>query len=162
MVIGAISERRARAQLLSDTRERGPKGQAGFTLMELLLVLVIVGLLAAVVGPTLYQRITPAKETAARMQIENFAAGLDNFLVDIGRYPATQEGLKALRAKPDGSEKWNGPYLKKEIPNDPWDNAYVYRSPGRSGGYEIVSFGADGREGGEGENADIESWKTAK
>lgn len=135
---------------------------AGFTLMELLMVLVIVGLLAAVVGPTLYQRIKPAKETAVREQIENFGTALDSFMVDMGRYPTTQEGLKVLRAKPDGSEKWNGPYLKKEIPNDPWNNPYVYRAPGRSGGYEIVSFGADGREGGEGENADINSWETAK
>jgi general secretion pathway protein G len=136
--------------------------RAGFTLMELLMVLVIVGLLAAVVGPTLYQRIKPAKETAVREQIENFGTALDGFMVDMGRYPTTQEGLKVLRTKPDGSEKWNGPYLKKEIPNDPWNNPYAYRSPGRSGGYEIVSFGADGREGGEGENADITSWEAPK
>ena len=136
--------------------------QVGFTLMELLLVLVIVGLLAAVVGPTLYQRINPAKETAAREQIENFGTALDNFMMDMQRYPSTQEGLKALRTKPDGAEKWNGPYLKKEIPNDPWGNPYIYRAPGRSGGYEIVSFGADGREGGEGDNADVTSWDSAK
>lgn len=138
------------------------KRQTGFTLMELLLVLVIVGLLAAVVGPTMYQRIKPAKETAVREQIENFGTALDIFLVDMGRYPTTQEGLKVLRAKPDGSEKWNGPYLKKEIPNDPWGNPYVYRAPGRSGGYEIISYSEDGREGGEGDNADINSWETAK
>ena len=136
--------------------------QHGFTLMELLLVLVIVGLLAAVVGPTLYQRIKPAQETAVRAQIENFATALDNFMVDVGRYPSTQEGLKALRAKPDSAAKWNGPYLKKELPNDTWGNAYLYRAPGRSGGYEIISFGADGREGGEGDNADINSWETQK
>lgn len=138
------------------------KRLAGFTLMELLLVLVIVGLLAAVVGPTLYQRIAPAKQTAAREQIENFGTALDNFVTDVGHYPSTQEGLNALRVKPDGAEKWNGPYLKKEIPTDPWGNAFVYRAPGRSGGYEIVSFGADGREGGEGENADINSWEAGK
>lgn len=132
----------------------------GFTLMELLLVLVIVGLLAALVGPTLYQRIKPAKEAAARMQIENFGVALDSFLVDMGRYPSTQEGLAALRAKPTGApDAWNGPYLKKELPPDPWGHPYVYRAPGRSGGYEIVSYGADGREGGEGENADITSWQ---
>jgi len=138
------------------------KGQKGFTLMELLMVLVIVGLLAAVVGPSLYQRIKPAKETAVREQIENFGTALDSFLVDMGRYPTMQEGLKVLRVKPDGSEKWNGPYLKKDIPNDPWGTPYTYRAPGRSGGYEIVSFSADGREGGEGENADINSWESAK
>lgn len=136
--------------------------QSGFTLMELLLVLVIVGLLAAVVGPTLYQRIKPAKETAARMQIENFATALDNFMVDMGRYPTMQEGLAALRTQPGNLEKWKGPYLKKEMPNDPWGTPYAYRAPGRSGGYEIVSYGADGREGGEGENADINSWENAK
>lgn len=136
--------------------------EGGFTLMELLLVLVIIGLLAAVVGPTLYQRINPAKETATREQIESFATALDNFMVDMGRYPTTQEGLEALRAKPDGSEKWNGPYLKKDIPNDSWGNPYIYRAPGRSGGYEIVSLGADGRAGGEHENADINSWETQK
>lgn len=135
---------------------------AGFTLMELLLVLVIIGLLAALVGPTLYQRIKPAKESASRAQIENFATALDSFYIDVGRYPSTQEGLKALRDKPEAAAKWNGPYLKKDIPLDPWGSAYVYRSPGRNGGYEISSYAADGREGGEGENADINSWEAAK
>lgn len=139
------------------------RGQCGFTLMELLLVLVIVGLLAAVVGPTLYQRIQPAKETAARLQMENFAVALDSFLIDVGRYPNTQEGLAALRTKPTGgADKWNGPYLKKDLSSDPWGHAYAYRAPGRSGGYEIISYGADGREGGEGENADVTSWQVAK
>lgn len=136
--------------------------QKGFTLMELLLVLVIIGLLAALVGPTLYQRIKPAKEAVARAQIEHFATALDGFLLDVGRYPATVEGLKALREKPDGAGKWNGPYLKKEVPSDPWGGSYVYRAPGRNGGYEIVSYGADGKEGGEGDNADIQSWEAAK
>jgi general secretion pathway protein G len=134
----------------------------GFTLMELLIVLVIIGLLAALVGPTLYQRIKPAKQSAARAQIENFATALDNFYIDSGRYPTTQEGLKVLRTKPEGLEKWNGPYLKKEIPADPWGNPYIYRAPGRSGGYEIISYGADGREGGEGEDQDINSWDSGK
>jgi len=134
--------------------------QRGFTLIELLVVLVIIGLLAALVGPSLYQRISPAKESAARAQIENFATALDGFLVDVGRYPSTQEGLNALRVKPESADKWKGPYLKKEIPLDPWGQAYVYRAPGRSGGYEIVSYGADGREGGDGDNADIASWQS--
>lgn len=132
--------------------------EIGFTLMELLIVLVIIGLLAALVGPTLYQRIKPAKQSVARAQIHNFMTALDSFFVDVGRYPTNQEGLQILRARPEGSEKWQGPYLKKEIPKDPWNNAYVYRSPGRTGGYEIVSYGADGREGGEGEDVDITSW----
>lgn len=135
---------------------------SGFTLMELLLVLVILGLLAALVGPTLYQRIKPAKQSAARAQVENFMTALDGFFIDVGRYPSTQEGLKALRIKPEGTEKWVGPYLKKDVPADPWGNAYIYRTPGRNGGYEIISYGADGRDGGEGENQDINSWETPK
>jgi len=127
--------------------------------MELLLVLVIIGLLAALVGPTIYQRIRPAKQSAAKAQIENFAGALDSYFVDTGTYPTTQEGIAALRSKPDSAPNWNGPYLKKEIPKDPWGTAYVYRAPGRNGGYEIVSYGADGREGGEGDNADINSWE---
>ena len=158
--MGYEMQHKARSIRMRDCRRLAKRN--GFTLMELLLVLVIVGLLAAVVGPTLYQRIKPAKETAVRAQIENFATALDNFMVDMGRFPSTQEGLKALRAKPDGSEKWNGPYLKKDIPNDPWGKSYLYRAPGRSGGYEIVSLGADGREGGEDENADINSWEAQK
>jgi general secretion pathway protein G len=127
--------------------------------MELLLVLVIIGLLAALVGPTIYQRIRPAKQSAAKAQIENFASALDSYYVDMGAYPTTQEGVAALRTRPDAAQNWNGPYLKKEIPKDPWGTAYVYRAPGRNGGYEIVSLGADGREGGEGDNADINSWE---
>lgn len=145
-------------QTMTTTRQR----YTGFTLMELLIVLVIIGLLAALVGPTVYQRIKPAKQSAARAQIENFMTGLDNFYIDVNRYPTAQEGLKILRIKPDGTDRWKGPYLKKEIPEDPWGNAYIYRSPGRNDGYEIISYGADGREGGEGDNQDINSWETAK
>jgi general secretion pathway protein G len=134
----------------------------GFTLMELLLVLVIIGMLAALVGPTLYQRIKPAKQSATRAQIANFSTALDAFYFDMERYPTTQEGLGALRTRPEGGEGWNGPYLKKEIPGDAWGHAYVYRAPGRSGGYEIQSYGADGREGGDADNADINSWESAK
>lgn len=140
--------------------ERGREG--GFTMMELLVVLVIVGLLAALVGPTLYQRIKPAKQSAARAQIENFMTALDSFFIDVNRYPSTREGLKALRTQPEGAGNWRGPYLKKELPRDPWGNPYQYRSPGRNGGYEIVSYGADGKEGGEDENGDIRSWESAR
>ncbi|MFP4610490.1 MAG: type II secretion system major pseudopilin GspG [Thiohalophilus sp.] len=136
------------------------KHQRGFSLMELLIVMVILGLIAASVGPTLYKRIGPAKQTAARDQIQSFTTALDNFFIDVGRYPTTQEGLEVLRKKPEGNDKWDGPYLKKEIPGDPWGNDYIYRAPGRSGGYEITSYGADGAEGGEGENRDINSWES--
>jgi general secretion pathway protein G len=137
---------------------RDRKNEAGFTLMELLVVLVIIGLLAAFVGPILYQRISPAKATAARSQIEAFMTALDNYLIDNGRYPTTEQGLQALRQDP-GSPGWLGPYLAKEIPADPWGNVYVYRAPGRNGGFEIVSYGADGLEGGSDNAADIESWR---
>jgi general secretion pathway protein G len=130
----------------------------GFTMMELLVVLVIVGLLAALVGPTLYKRINPAKQSVAQAQIENFMAALDAFFIDNGEFPTEQQGLLALREKPAGVNTWHGPYLKKVIPKDPWGNPYVYRSPGRNGGYEIIALGKDGSEGGEGGGQDIVSW----
>lgn len=130
----------------------------GFTMMELLIVLVIIGLLASLVGPSLYQRITSAKHTTAKAQIENLTVALDSLFIDISRYPTTQEGLALLRVSPDNLAGWNGPYLKKSLPLDPWGRDYIYRSPGRSGGYEIASYGKDGREGGDGENEDVTSW----
>jgi general secretion pathway protein G len=134
----------------------------GFTLTELLVVLVIIGLLAALVGPVLYQRINPAKQSVARAQIENFMTALDSYFLDTGKFPTPQQGLAALRVRQEGDAKWNGPYLKKDIPADPWGNPFVYRTPGRNGGYEIISNGADGKEGGEGDNADINSWESKK
>lgn len=134
----------------------------GFTLTELLIVLVILGLLAALVGPVLYQRINPAKQSVARAQIENFMSALDSYFLDVGSFPTSQQSLAALRIRPEGVAKWNGPYLKKEVPTDPWGNPFVYRSPGRNGGYEIVALGADGKEGGENDNADINSWEAQK
>ena len=131
----------------------------GFTLIELLIVLVIIGLLAALVGPTLYQRLKPAKQSVAKAQIENFMTALDSYFIDVGSYPSTQEGLLALRNKPQSANNWRGPYLKKELPNDPWGKAYTYRAPGRNGGYEILSYGADGKEGGEDDNKDVTSWE---
>lgn len=126
--------------------------------MELLIVLVIVGLLAALVGPTLYKRINPAKSSVASAQIENFMSALDAYFVDNGNFPTEQEGLAALRKQPSNLLTWNGPYLKKEIPLDPWGVPYIYRVPGRNGGYEIVSYGADKAEGGTGDGADVVSW----
>ena len=141
------------------TGETKPQGrEAGFTLMELLVVLVIVSLLAAFVGPLLYQRISPAKQTVASSQMESFMTALDTYLIDVGRFPTTEQGLFALRENP-GETAWNGPYLRKDIPLDPWGNEYVYKSPGRNGGYEILSLGSDGIEGGTDDAADIESWR---
>lgn len=137
-----------------------PSSSKGFTLTELLVVLVIIGLLAALVGPVLYQRINPAKQSVARAQIENFMSALDSYFLDTGKFPTPQQGLAALRVRQEGDAKWNGPYLKKDIPADPWGNPFVFRTPGRNGGYEIISFGADGKEGGEGDNADINSWES--
>ncbi|MDP3047827.1 MAG: type II secretion system major pseudopilin GspG [Thermodesulfovibrionales bacterium] len=131
----------------------------GLTLIELMVVIVILGLLAALVAPKMFGRIGEAKQKAAKAQIELFGTALDSFRLDVGKYPATSEGLQALRVSPSGVENWNGPYLPKEIPLDPWGHAYNYRSPGEHGEYDLYSFGADKVSGGEGENQDIVSWK---
>ena len=136
----------------------------GFTLIELLVVIVVLGVLATLVAPNVFQHVGTAKEAAARSQIELFVAALDAYRLDNGRYPTTEQGLEALRREPLSEPRprnWRGPYLRKEIPLDPWDNPYVYRSPGIASGmgFDLLSYGADGREGGEGENADITSWQ---
>lgn len=127
----------------------------GFTLLELLVVIVIIGLLAAYVGPKYFSQLSKSEVTVAKAQIEAFEKALDTFRLDVGRYPTTEEGLTALLTKPASSAKWNGPYLKKEIPQDPWGHAYIYRSPGSKGDFEITSYGKDGQPGGSGDNADI-------
>ena len=136
----------------------------GFTLIELLVVIVVLGVLATLVAPNVFQHVGTAKEAAARSQIELFVAALDAYRLDNGRYPTTEQGLEALRREPLSEPRprnWRGPYLRKEIPLDPWGNPYVYRSPGIASGmgFDLLSYGADGREGGEGENADITSWQ---
>jgi general secretion pathway protein G len=133
--------------------------QAGFTLIEIMVVMVIIGLLMALVGPNLIGRSEKAKSQAAAMQIERLGTVLDTFRLDIGRYPTTQEGLQALVTRPSGLEHWDGPYLNKAVPKDPWDRPYVYRSPGEGGRpYDIYSLGADGAPGGQDQNRDITSW----
>ena len=131
----------------------------GFTLMELLVVIIIIGILAALVGPKFFGRVDEAKQKAAKAQIELFGTALDALRLDTGRYPTTEEGLKALREKPAGLDNWKGPYLPKEIPLDPWGSAYIYKSPGDHGEFDIISYGKDKAEGGEGENQDIVNWK---
>jgi general secretion pathway protein G len=131
----------------------------GFTLIEILVVIIIIGMLAALVGPRLFGKVSVAKQKAAKAQIELFGTALDTFRLDIGKYPTTEEGLKALREKPSGAEGWQGPYLPKELPLDPWGRPYIYKSPGEHYEYDLISYGLDGVEGGEGENQDIVSWK---
>ena len=140
-------------------RESVRRRERGFTFFEILVVITIIGLLAALVGPKLWDKISKGKQVAAKGQIELFGTALDAFRLDIGRYPATEEGLKALREKPSGADNWTGPYLPKEIPLDPWKNAYVYKSPGEHGDYDLISYGADKVEGGEGESQDVVNWK---
>lgn len=130
----------------------------GFTLLELLVVIVIIGLLAAYVGPKYFSQLGKSEVTIAKAQIEAFEKSLDTYRLDVGRYPTTEEGMAALMtAPPTAGVKWNGPYLKKSVPQDPWGQPYQYRSPGAKGEYEIVSLGRDGQPGGTGDNADISS-----
>ncbi len=130
----------------------------GFTLLELLVVMVIIGLLAGYVGPKLFGQIGKSEVKVARAQIEGLAKSLDQYRIDIGRYPSTQQGLAALVAKPGDEPRWAGPYLAKNVPMDPWGNAYRYVSPGEHGDYDLLSYGHDGRPGGSGEDADLTSW----
>jgi general secretion pathway protein G len=140
-------------------RHGAKRKQRGFTLFEILVVITILGLLAALVGPRLFGKVSGAKQKATKAQIELFGTALDTFRLDVGRYPTVEEGLKALREKPSGVEGWQGPYLPKEIPVDPWNRPYVYKCPGEHGDYDLLSYGLDGTEGGDGENQDIVSWK---
>ncbi|HEY5801337.1 MAG TPA: type II secretion system major pseudopilin GspG, partial [Burkholderiaceae bacterium] len=127
----------------------------GFTLLELLVVVVIIGLLAAYVGPKYFAQLGKSEVTVAKAQIEAFEKALDTYRLDVGRYPTTEEGLNALLAKPATAATWNGPYLKKAIPMDPWGHGYQYKAPGSKGEFEIVSLGKDGQPGGTADGADI-------
>ncbi|MFZ6748832.1 type II secretion system major pseudopilin GspG [Undibacterium sp. Ren11W] len=128
----------------------------GFTLLELLVVIVIIGLLAAYVGPKYFSQLGKSEVTIAKAQIEAFEKSLDTYRLDLGHYPNSEEGLSVLLTAPAANaEKWNGPYLKKAVPPDPWGHPYIYRSPGTKSEFEIVSYGRDGQPGGSGEDADI-------
>jgi general secretion pathway protein G len=134
------------------------RDERGFTLIELLVVIIVLGLLVGLVGPRLFGRVGQSKTAAARAQIELLGAALDQYRLDVGGYPNGQQGLDSLVKNPN-VPNWNGPYLKRAAPKDPWGNPYKYRCcPGQNGEYDLWSEGADGAPGGEGENADVVSW----
>jgi general secretion pathway protein G len=139
------------------------KSQRGITLIEMLVVVVIIGLFVSLVGVNMFKKAGEAKRTAARANISTFMQALGLYKLDIGTYPATEQGLQALRVKPEDSAQWAGPYLKSDVPLDPWGHPYLYKYPGDHGDDpDVISLGADGQPGGEGENADILSWSNAK
>jgi general secretion pathway protein G len=129
--------------------------QSGFTLLELLVVMVIIGLLAGYVGPRYFAQIGKSEAKAAMAQIDGFEKAVEQFRLDVGRYPTNEEGLMVLYVKAANEPRWQGPYLKKAPPLDPWNRPYIYRTPGTNGDFEITSLGKDGAPGGEGENADL-------
>ena len=131
----------------------------GITLIELVVVMVIIALFATLVGQRVFRNVDKARQTAAREQIATFESTLDLFRLDVGRYPTTEEGLHALQVKPANVEGWDGPYLKQDVPLDPWQHPYAYRCPGQHGDLDLMSFGLDGQEGGEGNNSDVVNWK---
>jgi general secretion pathway protein G len=152
------------AQISSRTRRahadrRGDQG--GFTLVEMLVVITIIGLIMGLIGPRVLNYLSESKVKTARIQIQSFSSALDLFYLDAGRYPSTAEGLTALVRPTGGAAGWSGPYLKGgSVPNDPWNNPYVYRSPGQHGPYDIISYGSDGQEGGTDLAADITATTT--
>ena len=141
-----------------NSKPEAPDSRRGFTLVELLVVISIIALLAALVGPRLFPKLGKGKQSAAKAQIELLGQALDQFRLDAGRYPTTEEGLRALVANP-GVENWDGPYLKRNLPTDPWGRVYQYNCPGAHAEYEIICYGRDGKPGGEAEDKDITSWE---
>jgi len=130
----------------------------GFTLLELLVVMVIIGLLASFVGPRYFSQIGKSEVKSAKAQMDALEKALDQYRLDVGKYPTTEQGLVALVTRPANEPKWDGPYLKKGVPTDPWSNPYNYKSPGEHNEFDLWSYGRDGQPGGTGENADITNW----
>lgn len=136
------------------------RNRRGVTLIEMLVVVTIIGLFAALVAPRMFKQTDKARRVAARAQINSFVTALGQYKMDTGVFPATEQGLQALRARPQNANMWNGPYLPQEIPVDPWSRPYIYKFPGEHGDEpDVISYGADGAPGGEGLNEDIVSWK---
>ena len=136
------------------------KQDRGITLIELLVVMVIIALFATFVGRSLFPNVDKARQTAAKQQIAEFDGVIETFRLDVGRFPTADEGLQALRVRPANVENWGGPYLKKDVPLDPWNHPYVYRCcPGQHGDFDLLSYGSDGQEGGQGFAEDVVSWK---
>jgi len=140
------------------TRRFSPRLDAGFTLLELLVVIVIIGLLASYVAPRYFSQVGKSETKVARAQIDALEKAVEQYRLDTGRYPANEQGLAALMARPANEPKWDGPYLKKALPPDPWGNPYLYRQPGEHGEYDIYSYGKDGRPGGSGDDSDVNNW----
>jgi general secretion pathway protein G len=139
-------------------RKKSFAATAGFTLLELLVVMVIIGLLAGFVAPKFFAQIGKSETKTARAQIDSLEKALDQYRLDLGRYPTNEQGLAALTERPAGETKWAGPYLKKQVPPDPWARPYVYKFPGEHGEYDLFSYGKDGQPGGSGEAEDIVNW----
>lgn len=137
---------------------RGSATQSGFTLLELLVVMVILGLLAGYVAPRFFSHIGKSEVKAARAQLDALEKALDAYRLDVGTYPSAESGLAALLQKPAGESRWEGPYLRKAVPNDPWGRPYQYVQPGEHGEYDLFSLGKDGQPGGSGEAEDITNW----
>ena len=133
--------------------------ERGITLIELMVVMVIIALFATIVGQRLFRYVGRGRTTTATAQIREFEGVLDGFRLDVGRYPTTEEGLQILRVKPANVPNWDGPYLAKDVPMDPWGRPYIYKFPGTHGDFDLSSLGSDGAEGGEGEALDVVSWK---
>lgn len=140
---------------LNLNEKRSTSGSLGFTLLELLVVMVIIGLLAAYVGPRYFAQIGKSEQKTAKAQIEGLGKALDTYRLDAGHYPSTEQGLNALMVKPNDEPKWDGPYLQKAVPPDPWGKPYLYRSSGQGGDFDLLSYGKDGQPGGEGDAADV-------
>jgi general secretion pathway protein G len=144
---------------MKPTLHKRKQSQRGVTLIEMLVVVVIMGLFVGIVGVNLFRHADDAKRTAAKSQIDSFMTALGSYKLDTGNFPTTDQGLQALRAKPDGVDQWGGPYMPKDVPMDPWGHPYLYKYPGDHGDEpDLISLGADGQAGGEGNSADIQSW----